>query len=1190
MKRLISLTVLLGLCLVALANAQDTLWTRTYGGTNDEYASSVQQTADGGYIIAGITRSFGAGDKDVYVVKTDSLGDTLWTRAYGGSEMDGAESVHQTHDGGYIVLGTTTSFGAGRYDLYLLKLDQHGDTLWTRTYGGGDYEEGWCVQQTADYGYILAGYTRSYGAGASDFYLIKTDQSGDTLWTRTYGGGSPDEAASVVQTNDSGYILAGMTRSYGGGEQDVYVVKTDSVGDTIWTRTYGGSSEEFAYCVRQTTDGGYVFAGWTESFGAGEKDGYLVKTDGDGDTAWTEACGGPEGDWVSSVQQTADGGYILVGRTVSFGAGGEDVYVVLIDSIGRQYAFQTYGGAGNDAAHSIQSTVDGRFIVAGYTFSFGAGERDMWLLKVALQYYSYDVAAVSIDSPGPEMYYSETYTPKATFSNVGLQPVSPFDVAYKIFHGNGEVYYDSQTVEGLDPLASIQVSFGDFSPYESGTYELVAYSMFSGDENPSNDTTRSRSEAFCRQDVEASSIISPGQYMNVGLSYTPSAGFMNVGRLEVDSFEVTYEIEHESTLIYSDTQIVEGLVPDMYEEVVFSDFSPLELGIYEFVAYSILPGDENPSNDTVQVQAEAFNLGPDTLWSICYGEDYRSNYARQTTDGGFVIAGSIITGGGIATSTPLLIKTDVAGELVWERTYGYGDYESKAWSVEQTNDEGFIFSGWINVGGGPFWLLVVRTDASGDTVWTKVIDRGPQGFQLTMGRSVQQTEDGGFVVAGETGPNAPLRDAYIVRFDDSGDTVWTRTYSGSPDRTDFAHCIQRTTDGNLAIAGRTTVIDVGGDFSLMKISVSGDSIWSRSYGGNEQDDGESVYQTSDGGYVLAGRTTVGDYPDIYLVKTDAFGDTLWTRGFGRSAFDHFDLAYSVQGTNDGGYIVAGGSWTTGTLFKTDSNGNMTWFNVYPNTWRLQSVRQTTDGGYIVATSLRPAAYIMKVKGENQSPVSIGITADDPPIVVPAGGNFTYEGILVNNTQNTVRGDIWIKAKLPNGSYYDVKVYNNVRVPAGQTSRYYPVNQSVPNLAPRGDYLYLLYAGTHPDVVMDSCYIRFTVTEAIKGGSQNQSWAVFGWGSDQKEASTIPLEYALYRNFPNPFNPATKISFDLPKESPVVLKIYNILGQEVETLADKTYLPGHYSIIWDSSKYSSGIYFYRLTAGSEVFSERMMLLK
>ena len=378
-------TVLLMLVLAQVSFAQpnpDTLWTRTYGGSGRDEARSVQQTADGGYVLAGYTSSFGAGGYDFYVLKTNSQGEPLWTRTYGGSRDDYAVSVQQTADGGYIVAGITGSFGAGSEDFYLLKTNSLGDTLWTRTYGGSSFDEAYSVQQTADGGYIVAGETWSFGAGGWDFYVVKTNPLGDTLWTRTYGGSDYDWAHSIQQTADGGYIVAGWTSSFGAGYDDFYLVKTNSQGDTLWTRTYGGSSSyDYAYSVQQTADGGYIVTGTTYSSGAGLEDFYLVKTNSIGDTLWTRTYGGSNGDWAYSVRQTADGGYIVAGGSYSFGAGAEDFYLVKTNSSGDMLWTRTYGGSSYDRASSVQQTADGGYIVAGPTWSFGAGGADFYLVK-----------------------------------------------------------------------------------------------------------------------------------------------------------------------------------------------------------------------------------------------------------------------------------------------------------------------------------------------------------------------------------------------------------------------------------------------------------------------------------------------------------------------------------------------------------------------------------------------------------------------------------------------------------------------------------------------------------------------------------------------------------------------------------------------------------------------------------------
>jgi hypothetical protein len=269
------IVLLFAICLTSVASAQ-TSWWRTYGGTDEDYGYSVQPTSDGGYVVAGYTSSYGSGGADAYLVKTDSAGDTLWTRTFGGESYDYGFSVQQTSDSGYIVAGWTTSYGNGQDDVWLIKTNASGDTLWTRTYGGTDDDYGYSVRQTLDGGYIIAGWTSSYGAGNQDLWLIKTDAQGDTLWTRTFGGESYDYGFSVQQTSDSGYIVAGMTYSYGNGYTDAWLIKTDAQGDTLWTKTFGGGSYDNGYSVQQTSDSGYIVAGHTTSCGNGEHDVWLI--------------------------------------------------------------------------------------------------------------------------------------------------------------------------------------------------------------------------------------------------------------------------------------------------------------------------------------------------------------------------------------------------------------------------------------------------------------------------------------------------------------------------------------------------------------------------------------------------------------------------------------------------------------------------------------------------------------------------------------------------------------------------------------------------------------------------------------------------------------------------------------------------------------------------------------------------
>ena len=367
-----------------IAQTPDTLWTKTFGGNNYDVGKCVQQTADSGYIITGFTTSNGNTGRNVWLIRTDINGDTLWTKTYGGIYWDEASSVQQTSDGGYIITGYTKSYGngGGHSDVWLIKTDAVGDTMWTRTFGSFSDDYGYSVKQTADSGYIVTGQTLNIGTG-NNVYLIKTDASGDSLWTKSFGGSTHEAGYSVLQNTDGGYFITGVTWSPFASLRDVLFIKTNNAGDTLWTRVFGNlMSDDWSHSVQQTADGGYIISGETTTFGAGGYDVWLIKTDAAGDTLWTKTFGGTNDDYGYSVQQTTDEGYIIAGYTESFGAGNFDVYLIRTDPNGDIMWTNTYGGILSDFGNSVQQTANGGFIITGYTISYGAGAGDAWLINV----------------------------------------------------------------------------------------------------------------------------------------------------------------------------------------------------------------------------------------------------------------------------------------------------------------------------------------------------------------------------------------------------------------------------------------------------------------------------------------------------------------------------------------------------------------------------------------------------------------------------------------------------------------------------------------------------------------------------------------------------------------------------------------------------------------------------------------
>jgi hypothetical protein len=377
---------LLSVSLVALftgyAHAQ-VRFARTYGGGNYDHFTSVQQTSDGGYIIAGYTEEpIITTWRDPLLIKTDAFGNIIWAKAYRGTYDDASLSAQQTSDGGYIMAGWTNSSGWGGFNFLLIKTDANGNIQWAKAYGGIYWDEATSVRQTSDGGYIVVGWTYSFGTGSQDVLLIKTDANGNVQWAKTYGRTIWDEfyPKSVQQTSDGGYIVAGYIFSYLTTREYIFLIKTDANGNVQWAKTYGGTWGEEAYSVQQTSDGGYIVAGSTAS-GAGGGDAFLIKTDANGNVQWAKTYGGSNWDVAYSVQQTSDGGYIVAGLTESFGAGWGDAFLIKTYANGNIQWAKTYGGTHHDVAYHVQQTSDGGYIVANDTRSFGAGHYDFLLIK-----------------------------------------------------------------------------------------------------------------------------------------------------------------------------------------------------------------------------------------------------------------------------------------------------------------------------------------------------------------------------------------------------------------------------------------------------------------------------------------------------------------------------------------------------------------------------------------------------------------------------------------------------------------------------------------------------------------------------------------------------------------------------------------------------------------------------------------
>lgn len=374
------LLVILLLLWTACAGAQQ--FARTYGGAGDEVTRALLQTVDGGYVLAGETESFGAGNRDVLAIRLDATGNIVWQRVLGGAGEDIAYKVVQTTDGGFVLAGSTESFGAGGRDAWIVKLDAGGTLLWNRTLGAATTEELQGLTATADGGVIACGSAQT--GGVWDGLLVKFSAAGTVTWQRRYATSGNDSFYAVTPTSDGGYAVTGGIQVAGSG-YDIWVVKTDGTGAITWQRRFGGSGDEIGMDLRQTTDGGYIVAGMTDSFGYLAVDGWLLKLDGAGNLGWQRAYGDAapvSADAFFSVLQTPDGGYLLGGYT-GLNAPSYDAWLLRLDTGGAITWQRAYGAGGTNTGLGLGAilTADGGYALTGSTTGYGAGFEDAWLIK-----------------------------------------------------------------------------------------------------------------------------------------------------------------------------------------------------------------------------------------------------------------------------------------------------------------------------------------------------------------------------------------------------------------------------------------------------------------------------------------------------------------------------------------------------------------------------------------------------------------------------------------------------------------------------------------------------------------------------------------------------------------------------------------------------------------------------------------
>ncbi len=475
--------ILLGI--LALAGAlfaqPEVIWSTTFGGNGNEQGLAVMETADGNICVSGNEGSFGGGGTDGCVIMVDLEGDEIWSVNYGGIGYDRFYSLIQVEDG-FVTGGYTGSIGAGQFDYWLFKMDEEGDQVWSRSFGGRDFERSGTTVQTTNGGFAMVGNTLSFGAGGSDGWLVVTDEDGQQDWTAPYGGNGEDYLSGAVSIEDGGFVLAGRTGSEGEGGLDAWLFQVNNEGEEIWSHTYGGDEDDNILSMKQTSDGGYIMAGYTASFAEDGSDFWLIKTDEDGEEIWSRTYDQGTDEQCRDVIQTFDGGYLMGGCTWAHDDQRCDALLVRTDDEGEVMWIETYGGnQPDDVITGIVQIPDGGYVFTGWTASFGAGGWDVWLVRLGpepagvLEGFVLDAED---DSPLEGASITTTNGCNAETDEDGFFRIDPvwagdFDVTASLQGYNDQTFEDLNTEEDDTVEVIFQLTHPEFEPSRRSFEEVL---------------------------------------------------------------------------------------------------------------------------------------------------------------------------------------------------------------------------------------------------------------------------------------------------------------------------------------------------------------------------------------------------------------------------------------------------------------------------------------------------------------------------------------------------------------------------------------------------------------------------------------------------------------------------------------------------------------------------------------------
>ena len=762
-----------------------------------------------------------------------------WIKTFGADELDGANHVLPLDDG-YLITGFTSSFGNGGNDLWVIRTDKNRKKVWDKFYGGMHMETGFKSMPTRDGGFIILAQTHSYGAGSGDIWVLKISDSGTVLWDKTYGNEGFDIGNDICLSNDNGYMIVGTTNSKKTNSLDAYVIKIDSIGNVLWDQVYGGLSVDGINSISKINDEyGYMLFGHTKSYMLDES---------------RKKKKGIFGRMLDSIFKKE---------------ASSESWLINIDEYGDRNWHTTYGGKKEDVGKEINSFSDGSFLLSNETQSFGKGGKDIWLIK--------------IDSNGKIIWES----------TVGGKTDE--------YAGSTKLKSDKEIFISGHKLMKNKISFRSLlflkSNNKNNINAFIVKLNYKGKVVWQRDTFEDEKSSVPFITVLGKSILIAGQKSTI---YNGN-GDAWIALLNKDGEKV-----------WEDS--FGGRGADGGNDVLGTSD-----GGYISVGYTNAYG--SGKNDVWIIKTD-FN--GEKQWSRVYGgklDDYGWG-VTESDDGGYVIAGETFSFGS-GQSDIYLLKIDSNGNMKWNTTFG-GLAEDVAYSVVNSNDGGFIVAAQTkSYGKGGSDGMIVKFDSKGIKQWNRLF--GGKGLDYLKSITVDSLK--GYILAGGSRSfNDGDNQGWVLSVNNDGYPRWEKTYGDVGE--DGFNMITRTKDGGFVAVGSSASFFSKGmkDVIMIKLDSDGQKLWMNLYGGRENDIGNAVNECKDGGFIIAGETTSygKGKSDILLIKTDQLGIEKWKTTVGSVGVD---IGNSVQELTKGGYIISGTSTISNLSFdsiliKTDKKGKV----------------------------------------------------------------------------------------------------------------------------------------------------------------------------------------------------------------------------------------------------------------------------